>query len=213
MTKEYKINGKLFSFYGVEVASVTGLFEDLPLKERIQENHIGQHGVLIDRTAMLYDKREIRLAIRVYNEIISAEKKYATFRSLFNSSVPLRLSAQFGYDVYVYDVDWGGESERVYFENNRGFIVTILLIETAPVKCVYSVTGAAASFTLAAKAGITLQPQVLVSWGDGTFTTSRNGIVTKTYTDGYTEHKVILSGRMHEVAITTNHTKLYEVKR
>jgi hypothetical protein len=212
MTKEYKINGKLFSCYGVEVASVTGLFEDLPLKERIQENHIGQHGVLIDRTAMLYDKREIRLAIRVYNEIISAEKKYATFRSLFNSSVPLRLSAQFGYDVYVYDVDWGGESERVYFENNRGFIVTILLIETAPVKCVYSVTGAAASFTLAAKAGITLQPQVLVSWGDGTFTTSRNGAVTKTYTDGYTKHEVILSGRMHEVAITTNHTKLYEVK-
>lgn len=212
MTKEYKINGKLFSFYGVEVASVTGLFEDLPLKERIQENHIGQHGVLIDRTAILYDKREIRLAIRVYDEIISAEKKYATFRSLFNSSVPLRLSAQFGDNVYVYDVDWGGESERVYFENNRGFIVTILLIETAPVKCVYSVTGAAASFTLAAKAGITLQPQVLVSWGDGTFTTSRNGAVTKTYTDGGTEHKVILSGRMHEVAITTNHTKLYEVK-
>ena len=210
MTKEYKINGKLFSYYGVEVASVTGLFEDLPLKERIQENYIGQHGVLIDRTAMLYDKREIRLAIRVYDEIISAEKKYATFRSLFNSSVPLRLSAQFGYYVYVYDVDWGGESERVYFENNRGFIVTILLIETAPVKCVYSVTGAA-SFTLAAKAGVTLQPQVLVSWGDGTFTTSRNGTVTKTYTDGYTEHKVILSGRMHEVAITTNHTKLYEV--
>ena len=138
---------------------------------------------------MLYDKREIRLAIRVYNEIISAEKKYATFRSLFNSSVPLRLSAQFGYDVYVYDVDWGGESERVYFENNRGFIVTILLIETAPVKCVYSVTGAA-SFTLAAKAGVTLQPQVLVSWGDGTFTTSRNGAVTKTYTDGYTEHRL-----------------------
>jgi hypothetical protein len=212
MTKEYKINGKLFSFYGVEVASVTGLFEDLPLKERIQENHIGQHGVLIDRTAILYDKREIRLAIRVYNEIIEAEKKYAAFRSLFNSSVPLRLSAQFGDNVYVYDVDWGGESERVYFENNRGFIVTILLIETAPVKCVYSVTGAAASFTLAAKAGITLQPQVLVSWGDGTFTTSRNGAVTKTYTDGGTEHKVILSGRMHEVAITTNHTKLYEVK-
>lgn len=212
MTKEYKINGKLFSFYDVEVASVTGLFEDLPLKERIQENHIGQHGVLIDRTAILYDKREIRLAIRVYDEIISAEKKYATFRSLFNSSVPLRLSAQFGDNVYVYDVDWGGESERVYFENNRGFIVTILLIETAPVKCVYSVTGAAASFTLAAKAGITLQPQVLVSWGDGTFTTSRNGAVTKTYTDGGTEHKVILSGRMHEVAITTNHTKLYEVK-
>ena len=136
MTKEYKINGKLFSFYGVEVASVTGLFEDLPLKERIQENHIGQHGVLIDRTAILYDKREIRLAIRVYDEIISAEKKYATFRSLFNSSVPLRLSAQFGDNVYVYDVDWGGESERVYFGNNRGFIVTILLIETAPVKCV-----------------------------------------------------------------------------
>ena len=211
MTREYKINGKLFSFYGVEVASVTGLFEDLPLKERIQENYIGQHGVLIDRTAILYDKREIRLAIRVYDEIISAEKKYATFRSLFNSSVPLRLSAQFGDNVYVYDVDWGGESERVYFENNRGFIVTILLIETAPVKCVYSVTGAAASFTLAAKAGITLQPQVLVSWGDGTFTTSRNGAVTKTYTDGGTEHKVILSGRMHEVAITTNHTKLYEV--
>ena len=211
MTKEYKINGKLFSFYGVEVASVTGLFDDLPIKERLQENHIGQHGVLIDRTAMLYDKREIRLAVRVYNEITEAEKKYATFRSLFNSSVPLRLSAQFGYDVYVYDVDWGGESGRVYFENNRGFIVTILLIETAPVKCVYSVTGAAASFTLAAKAGITLQPQVLVSWGDGTFTTSRNGAVTKTYTDGYTEHKVILSGRMHEVAITTNHTKLYEV--
>lgn len=210
MTKEYKINGKLFSCYGVEVASVTGLFEDLPLKERIQENHIGQHGVLIDRTAMLYDKREIRLAIRVYNEIISAEKKYATFRSLFNSSVPLRLSAQFGYDVYVYDVDWGGESERVYFENNRGFIVTILLIETAPVKCVYSVTGSA-SFTLAAKAGVTLQPQVLVSWGDGTFTTSRNGAVTKTYTDGYTKHEVILSGRMNEVAITTNHPKLYEV--
>ena len=210
MTKEYKINGKLFSYYGVEVASVTGLFEDLPLKERIQENYIGQHGVLIDRTAILYDKREIRLAIRVYDEIISAEKKYATFRSLFNSSVPLRLSAQFGYDVYVYDVDWGGESKRVYFENNRGFIVTILLIETAPVKYVYSVTGAA-SFTLAAKAGITLQPQVLVSWGDGTFTTSRNGTVTKTYTDGYTEHKVILSGRMHEVAITTNHPKLYEV--
>ena len=212
MTKEYKINGKLFSFYGVEVASVTGLFEDLPLKERIQENHIGQHGVLIDRTALLYDKREIRLAVRVYNEITEAEKKYATFRSLFNSSVPLRLSAQFGDNVYVYDVDWGGESERVYFGNNRGFIVTILLIETAPVKCVYSVTGAAASFTLAAKAGITLQPQVLVSWGDGTFTTSRNGAVTKTYTDGGTEHKVILSGRMHEVAITTNHTKLYEVK-
>ena len=211
MTKEYKINGKLFSFYGVEVASVTGLFEDLPLKERIQENYIGQHGVLIDRTAILYDKREIRLAIRVYDEIISAEKKYATFRSLFNSSVPLRLSAQFGDNVHVYDVDWGGESERVYFENNRGFIVTILLIETAPVKCVYSVTGAAAAFTLAAKAGITLQPQVLVSWGDGTFTTSRNGAVTKTYTDGGTEHKVILSGRMHEVAITTNHTKLYEV--
>ena len=212
MTKEYKINGKLFSFYGVEVASVTGLFDDLPIKERLQENHIGQHGVLIDRTAMLYDKREIRLAVRVYNEITEAEKKYATFRSLFNSSVPLRLSAKFGNNVYVYDVDWGGESERVYFENNRGFIVTILLIETAPVKCVYSVTGAAASFTLAAKAGITLQPQVLVSWGDGTFTTSRNGAVTKTYTDGGTEHKVILSGRMHEVAITTNHTKLYEVK-
>lgn len=211
MTKEYKINGKLFSFYGVEVASVTGLFDDLPIKERLQENHIGQHGVLIDRTAMLYDKREIRLAVRVYNEITEAEKKYATFRSLFNSSVPLRLSAKFGDNVYVYDVDWGGESERVYFENNRGFIVTILLIETAPVKCVYSVTGAAASFTLAAKAGITLQPQVLVSWGDGTFTTSRNGAVTKTYTDGGTEHKVILSGRMHEVAITTNHTKLYEV--
>ena len=211
MTKEYKINGKLFSFYGVEVASVTGLFDDLPIKERLQENHIGQHGVLIDRTAILYDKREIRLAIRVYNEIIEAEKKYAAFRSLFNSSVPLRLSAKFGDNVYVYDVDWGGESERVYFENNRGFIVTILLIETAPVKCVYSVTGAAASFTLAAKAGITLQPQVLVSWGDGTFTTSRNGAVTKTYTDGYTEHKVILSGRMHEVAITTNHPKLYEV--
>ena len=210
MTKEYKLNGVSFSTYGIEVASVTGLFDDLPIKERLQENHIGQHGVLIDRTAMLYDKREIRLAVRVYNEITEAESKYATFRSLFNSSIPQRLSLKIGYNVYEYDVDWGGESERVYFGNNRGFIVTILLIETAPVKMVYSVTGSA-SFTLAAKAGVTLQPQVLVSWGDGTFTTSRNGIVTKTYTDGYTEHKVILSGRMHEVAITTNHPKLYEV--
>ena len=211
MTKEYKLNGVSFSTYGIEVASVTGLFDDLPIKERLQENHIGQHGVLIDRTAMLYDKREIRLAVRVYNEITEAESKYATFRSLFNSSIPQRLSLKIGYNVYEYDVDWGGESERVYFGNNRGFIVTILLIETAPVKMVYSVTGSA-SFTLAAKAGVTLQPQVLVSWGDGTFTTSRNGAVTKTYTDGYTEHKVILSGRMHEVAITTNHPKLYEVK-
>ena len=210
MTKEYKINGKLFSYYGVEVASVTGLFDDLPIKERLQENHIGQHGVLIDRTAMLYDKREIRLAVRVYNEITEAESKYATFRSLFNSSIPQRLSLKIGYNVYEYDVDWGGESERVYFGNNRGFIVTILLIETAPVKMVYSVTGSA-SFTLAAKAGVTLQPQVLVSWGDGTFVISRNGAVTKTYTDGYTTHNVILSGRMHEVAVTTSHTKLYEV--
>ena len=85
MIKEYKINGKAFSFYGIEVSSVTGLFDDLPMKERVQENHIGQHGVLIDRTAMLYDKREIRLALRVYDEVISAEKKYATFRSIFNS--------------------------------------------------------------------------------------------------------------------------------
>lgn len=210
MTKEYKINGKLFSYYGVEVASVTGLFDDLPMKERVQENHIGQHGVLIDRTAMLYDKREIRLALRVYDEIISAEKKYATFRSIFNSSLPLRLSVMLGYNAYEYDVDWGGETERVYFGNNRGFIVTIMLIETAPIKAVYSITGGA-SFTLAAKTGITIQPQVLISWGDGSFSTTRNATVTHTYTDGYTKHHAILSGRMGEVNITTDHDVLYEV--
>jgi len=210
MRIDYLLNGVDFRDYGIEVIEAAGLFDDLPIKDRVEESYVGQHGVLIDRSTPLFDKRDIRLAIRVYDVEGNAEENYATFRGLFDTSIPLRLTFWVNGRRREYDVDWGGESERTYYNSDRGFTVTIRLIESAPIKNVYTLIGNA-SITLAAKTSGAVQPPVLVSWGDGSFVLSRNATLTHTYTDGYDRHYIILSGKMNEVTVTTLHDLVEEV--
>jgi hypothetical protein len=116
------------------------------------------------------------------------------------------------YSVYVWDVDWDSVSNsdfpRWYVSRTK-----IKLIETAPIKHVYVVSGTSASFTTAAtEEGETQQP-LLFSWGDNSFTDSvRAATTTHTYTDGYDKHYVIISGVMSEVDITTDHTLSYKIE-
>jgi hypothetical protein len=205
------INGTDIDTYGVKVLGAKGLFGDLPMKERTIENYPSEHGVLVDRSASLFDRRELSLRIMVYDTSGEAESKYGVFRGLFNSTSPVRLRMDIDFDVYVWDVDFVGESDRSYLQGRRGITSMINLIEAAPIKSVYSVSGSSSSFTIAKASEGVLSRQLVVSHGDGSFSTSRAATVTHTYTDGYSKHYVIISGRMADVTITTDHELLYTI--
>ena len=207
----FYINNVDFSYYGVEVLGAKGLFDDLPMKERTIESYQSENGVLIDRSATLFDKREIILQLLIYDTSGNVELKYRTFRGIFNTTIPVRFKVTENESVYVYDVDLISDTERSYVNGKRGMVVTMKLVETFPVKAVYKVIGSTYSFTIAKLNENVLSRQLVVSRGDGTFTSSRAATITHTYTDGYDCHLVIISGRLADVTITTEHDLLYTV--
>lgn len=212
----YLVNGIPFSEFGIDVMAKRGLFDLLKVKERNSISLPGQHGVIVDRTGSLYEARDIEFDLSYTDSYDVAREKLGLFRSKFAGPVPARLTMTEGYREYVWDVDWVEEMNREplrwYAERN-----TVKLIETAPVKAVYLVTGAA-SFTTAPTVSGTTQEPVLFSWGERDsngnmqFTDSvRAATTTHTYTDGYDTHIVIISGVLSLVTITTEHTLKYTV--
>lgn len=208
--REYWINDTPFSTYGIEVMGSEGLFDFLTLKERAQVSMTGQHGVLIDRSGDRYEPREIELDLAFKSGLRPARIAMASFRSQFVGAKPARLKMKEGRGTYVWDVDW-------VVEDNREFLkwwverATIKLVETAPIKKVYLVKGATATFTTAPSSGV--QEPLLISWGDGEFSDGmREGTHIHSYTGATeeSEHWVIISGVFDDITITTAHTKLYE---
>ena len=207
---EYLINGVPFSDFGIDVIAKRGLFDLLRVKERTSVSLPGQHGVVMDRTGCLYEPRSMEFDLSFSDGRNPSREKVALFRSQFIGSAPSRLTMREDYREYVWDVDWSEELNREYLrwyaEQN-----TITLLETAPVKAVYQVVGASASFATAPLSGEVQEP-LLFSWGDNSFTDSvRTATTTHTYTDDYDKHLVIISGVLSAVKITTNHELKYTV--
>lgn len=209
---EYFINGKPFSHFGIEVMEKSGLFNVLPLIERPKMQLPGQHGILVDRSGPRFEHRVIEFDLAFLDGGDISRNRLYEFRNEFMWSVPARLSmVEEGY-VYVWDVDWdevsNSEFPRWYVTRNK-----IKILETAPIKSVYVVTGSSASFATGPTVEGTTQEPLLFSWGDGTFTDAvRAATTTHTYTDGYTKHYVIISGVMSKVDITTDHTLYYKIE-
>lgn len=212
LNTEYFINGKPFSSFGIEVMEKSGLFNILPLIERPKKQLPGQHGILIDRSGPRFEHRVMEFDLAFLDGGGISRDKLYDFRNEFTGSVPARLTMIEEHMPYVWDVDWdevsNSEFPRWYVTRNK-----IKLIETAPIKAVYVVTGNLASFTTAPTVGGTTQEPLLFSWGDGTFTDAvRAATTTHTYTDGYTKHYIIISGVISRVSITTDHALYYKVE-
>ncbi len=212
LSTEYFVNGKPFSTFGIEVMEKSGLFNVLTLMERPRKQLPGQHGILIDRSGPRFEHRvlEFDLAFLEGNDI--SRNRLYEFRNEFMGSVPARLTMVEEHAVYMWDVDWdevsNSEFPRWYVTRNK-----IKLIETAPIKTIYTVVGTSASFNTAPTVEGTTQEPLLFSWGDGTFTDAvRAATTTHTYTDGYTKHYVIISGVISKVSITTDHALYYKVE-
>lgn len=213
----YLVNGVPFCEFGIDVIDKRGLFDLLKVKERTSISLPGQNGVIMDRTGILYEARDIEFYLSYTNDLDVAREKLCEFRSKFIGSVPARLTMTEEYRTYVWDVDWVEEMNREplrwYAEKN-----TVKLIETAPIKSVYLVVGSTASFTTAPTVSGATQEPVMFSWGDMDsngnmqFTDSvRAATTTHTYTDGMDTHLVIISGVLSLVTITTEHTLKYSV--
>lgn len=212
LNTEYFINGKPFSSFGIEVMEKSGLFNILPLIERPKKQLPGQHGILIDRSGPRFEHRVMEFDLAFLDGGGISRDKLYDFRNEFMGSVPARLTMVEEHMPYVWDVDWdeasNSEFPRWYVTRNK-----IKLIETAPIKAVYVVTGTSASFTTTPKVQGATQEPLLFSWGDGTFTDAvRAATTTHTYTDGYTKHYIIISGVISKVSITTNHALYYKVE-
>lgn len=212
LNTEYFINGKPFSSFGIEVMEKSGLFNILPLIERPKKQLPGQHGILIDRSGPRFEHRVMEFDLAFLDGGGISRDKLYDFRNEFMGSVPARLTMVEEHMQYVWDVDWdeasNSEFPRWYVTRNK-----IKLIETAPIKAVYVVTGTSASFTTTPTVEGATQEPLLFSWGDGTFTDAvRAATTTHTYEDGYTKHYVIISGVISKVSITTNHALYYKVE-
>lgn len=210
----YKIQDKDFRDYGIIVESYEGLYDDLEKKDLHIEDIASQHGVLVDLSAIRYKERRASLNLAFFERGVLARSNRNDFISLFIGSTPKRLERiedncnNTKHDVWDVVLS-GGNLEVIHsvLEKKK-----LLLIEPAPIKNVYEVTGNA-SFTLAPMTTGETQQPVLISWGDGNFTQNcRAGSFTHTYTDGYDKHYIILSGVMEEVVVTTEHTELKTVR-
>lgn len=208
----YKINGIELSTLGITVTDFSGLFDALEAKSIKTYDVASQHGVMVKNDGIRYKERVITFEFVVVSSE-AASDVISILEGLMLQHSRLRLERVNGYDVKVWDCVYDKESSREYYHEGAER-VTITLIEPAPIKRIYKSTGAF-SITSAAVSGSTQQP-LLISCGDYTLLDNkRAGTHTHTYTDGYDNHYVIVSGVLNEVTLSglTNLTFLYSVER
>lgn len=209
MSTTYKINGRDFEEFGVGVVEQKGLFEPLAIKELKTYSSPSQHGVMVDEmSARRYSERTITLAFHIFDLTGGSMELFSAFRNEL-LRVPARMCMIDNGVTRVWDVVWKSQS-ALTLNGRRGISFDTTLMEPAPVKRVYKVTGDTASFTTAHRDGLT-QPKLTFSWGDGTFDEGREGTHEHTYHDGQTAHYVIVSGVVEDCEITTTANLEYSV--
>ena len=207
----YRINGTDISTLGVTVTDVTGLFDALEAKSVKTYDVASQHGVMVRNDGIRYMERIINLELLILAE--NAAQVISNIETLMLAHSRIRLERINEFDVKVWDCVYDKEASREYYHENAER-VNIVLIEPAPIKRVYRSTGAF-SITSAPKNGSTQQP-LMISCGDYTLLENkRAGTHSHTYTDGYDNHYVIVSGVLSEVTLSdlTNLTLLYSVEK
>lgn len=207
----YRINGTDISTLGVTVTDVTGLFDALEAKSVKTYDVASQHGVMVRNDGIRYMERIINLELLILAE--NAAQVISNIETLMLAHSRIRLERINEFDVKVWDCVYDKEASREYYHENAER-VNIVLIEPAPIKRVYRSTGAF-SITSAAVSGSTQQP-LMISCGDYTLLENkRAGTHSHTYTDGYDNHYVIVSGVLSEVTLSdlTNLTLLYSVEK
>jgi len=209
----YKINGIELSTLGITVTDFSGLFDALEAKSVKTYDVASQHGVMIKNDGIRYKERVITFEFVVVSSE-AASDVISILEGLMLQHSRLRLERISGIDVRVWDCVYDKESSREYYHEGAER-VTITLIEPAPIKKVYRCSNNTFSLTSAPASGPTQQP-LLISCGDYTLLENRRaGTHTHTYTDGYDNHYVIVSGVMDEVTLSslTNLIFLYSVEQ
>lgn len=202
----YYINGKDIEQYGVYVVGQSGMLTPLKSKERESVSLSNAHGRIYDTTKTYYEERVIELELAFLHDSMAGVDLLRALRAAFSGIT--RIERREGWSSLFFDVLWDSYANESFWDWNAGTI-NIVLKEPNPVKHVYRVVGNY-SFTTADKSEGT-QDLLLISRGDGTFVEVRAGTHTHTYTDGYTNHIVLISGNIENVTISTSHTLLYTI--